>query len=598
MIRTPLRPLARILEARAKGENPEAIERENLRLRREQGRDRARRRAEGRLLLLAASFLIAFAVVGGRMGLLAASAPEEPNVELAGQAIAAQRADITDRNGRILATNLSTYALYAQPPHMVDKAGAAKKLARIFPDLDEERLLRDFTGKRKFLWIKKKVSPEQRQAVHDMGEPGLLFGPREMRLYPNGHLAAHVLGGASFGREGVRSAELIGVAGIEKAMDAELRDPARAGAPLVLSLDTSVQSTMREVLWGGMRLMNAKGAAGILMDVHTGEIVSMVSLPDFDPNDRPVAPSSGDAADSPIFNRAVQGVYELGSTFKIFAVAQAMELGLVTPSTLVDADAPLKWGRYTIREFEHKNYGPLLSATDVIVKSSNVGTANIALQIGGARQKDFLSKFGVFEPTPVELVEAPYAKPLVPPKWSDIVTITASYGHGFSASPLHLATAYASLLNGGTKVTPTLLKRDEVAPGPRLVRPEVSRDAAQMLRQVVLRGTASFGAVPGYEVGGKTGTANKPLKTGRGYHNDKNINTFASVFPASDPRYVLVVSLDEASDNSGPEPRRTAGWTAVPVAAEVIRRTAPLLGLAPAIEPVDPSTLTLTSTSN
>ncbi len=595
MTRTPLRPLARILSARARGESPDAIERENLRLRHEEMRDRARRRAEGRLVLLAACFFAAFALIGGRMGLTAASVPTEPRAERGGAPIAAQRADITDRNGRILATNLSTYALYAQPPQMVDRKGAAHELARIFSDLDEAQLLRDFTGPRKFVWVKKKVSPEQRQAVHDIGDPGLLFGPREMRLYPNGRLAAHVLGGAGFGREGVSSAELIGVAGIEKAMDAELRDPDRNGAPLTLSLDLTVQSAMREVLDGGMRLMNAKGAAGILMDVHTGEILSMVSLPDFDPNDRPVPPSGGDAAQSPLFNRAVQGVYELGSTFKIFTVAQAMQLGHVTPSTLVDADAPLRWGRYTIREFQNKNYGPLLSVSDVIVKSSNVGTANMALKIGGARQQEFLRAFGVFDPSPVELVEAPWAKPLLPPKWSDIVTITASYGHGFSASPLHLATAYASLLNGGTKVTPTLLKRDHVTPGPRLVSPEISRAAAKMLRQVVLHGTATFGAVPGYEVGGKTGTANKPLKTGRGYFKDKNINTFASVFPASDPKYVLVVSLDEASDQSGTEPRRTAGWTAVPVAAEVIRRTAPLLGLRPMIEHREASGLTLTS---
>ncbi len=595
MIRTPLRPLARILEARATGRSPDAIERENRRLRQERMRDRSRRRAESRLVVLAGCFFAAFALIGGRMGLLAAAVPTEPVAGIAGQSIVAQRADITDRNGRILATNLSTYALYAQPPQMVDKAGTAGKLAAIFPDLDEERLLEDFTGKRKFLWIKKKVSPEQRQAVHDIGEPGLLFGPREMRLYPNGRLAAHVLGGTRFGREGVSSAEVIGTAGIEKAMDAELRDPGRGGAPLTLSLDLSVQSTMREILDGGMRLLNAKGAAGVLMDVDTGEVISMVSLPDFDPNDRPDLPAKGHSAESPLFNRAVQGVYELGSTFKIFAVAQAMELGLVTPSTRVDADAPLKWGRYTIREFENKNYGPRLSVTDVIVKSSNVGTANLALRIGGQRQKAFLSKFGVFEPTAVELVEAPWAKPLVPREWSDIVTITASYGHGFAASPLHLATAYASLLNGGTKVTPTLLKRDHVEPGPRLVSPEVSREAAKMLRQVVIRGTASFGAVPGYEVAGKTGTANKPLENGRGYYEDKNVNTFASVFPASDPKYVLVVSLDEAAETSGEEPRRTAGWTAVPVAAEVIRRVAPILGLRPKIEHVEASELTLTA---
>ena len=334
MTRTPLRPLARILDAREKGENPDAIERENLRLRHEEMRDRARRRAEGRLLVLACFFFCAFAVVGARMGLLAASEPMEPRAAVSSSDIVAQRADIIDRNGRLLATNLSTYALYAQPPLMIDKRGAARKLVEIFPDLDEERLVKDFTGDRKFLWIKKKISPEQRQAVHDIGDPGLLFGPREMRLYPNGKLAAHVLGGASFGREGVHSAEVLGVAGVEKAFDDYLRDPANGGAPLQLSLDLTVQSAMREVLYGGMKLMNAKGAAGILMDVHTGEVVAMASLPDFDPNDRPRPLTQGDASESPLFNRAVQGVYELGSTFKIFTTAQAMELGLAGPQTL------------------------------------------------------------------------------------------------------------------------------------------------------------------------------------------------------------------------------------------------------------------------
>ena len=593
MIRTPLRPLARILKARQRGENPDAIERENLRLRHEEMRDRARLRAEGRLLVLALFFFCAFGVVGARMGLMAASQPMEPRAAVSSSSIVAQRADIVDRKGRILATNLSTYALYAQPPHMIDKAGAARKLVEIFPDLDEERLLKDFTGTRKFLWIKKKLSPEQRQAVHDIGDPGLLFGPREMRLYPNGKLAAHVLGGASFGREGVQSAEVVGVAGVEKFFDDYLRDPAKGGAALQLSLDLTVQSAMREVLYGGMKLMNAKGAAGILMDIHTGEIVAMASLPDFDPNDRPRPLAKGDASDSPLFNRAVQGVYELGSTFKIFTAAQAMELGLVGPNTLVDADAPMKWGRFKIREYQNKNYGPLLSVSDVIVKSSNVGTAKMAMQIGGARQQDFLGKLGVFKPTPVELIEAPTGRPLLPPKWSEIVTITASYGHGFSASPLHLASAYASLLNGGTLVEPTLLRRSHVSPGPRIVSPQVSAASARMLRDVVLEGTASLGRVPGYDVGGKTGTANKVKAGGRGYHEDKNINTFASVFPVSDPAYILIVTLDEASDNSGSEPKRTAGWTAVPVAAEVIRRTAPLLGLRPEIEPVQPTKVSL-----
>ncbi len=595
MIRTPLRPLARILDARQRGENPDAIERENIRLRHEEMRDRARRRAEGRLLVLGLAFFCAFSVVGARMGHLAASEPAEPRASAAGAAIIAQRADIVDRKGRVLATNLETYSLYAQPPQMIEPERAADELARIFPDLDRDALLEDFTGKRKFLWIKKKISPEQKQAVHDIGEPGLLFGPREMRLYPNGKIAAHVLGGASFGREGVHAAEVIGVAGVEKQFDELLRDPARGGQPLELSLDLSVQAAAEQVLYGGMRLMNAKGAAAVLMDVHTGEVISLVSLPDFDPNDRPRPPTEGNPSDSPLFNRAVQGVYELGSTFKIFTVAQAMELGLVNPSTTIDTKGPLRWGKHRIRDF--RNYGPELSTTKVIVKSSNIGTARIAQMIGVERQKEFLRSLGMFEPTPLEMVEAAGGQPLLPPNWSELSTMTISYGHGLSSTPLHLAAGYAAIANGGTYVAPTLLKQDGPQYGPRVLSRDVAAASRQMLRKVVTEGTASFGEVPGYAVGGKTGTADKPRERGGGYYEDKVIATFASMFPAHDPKYVLVVTLDEPVETSGDEPRRTAGWTAVPVAAEMIRRIAPLLGLRPEIEPGSLADITLTSSN-
>jgi cell division protein FtsI (penicillin-binding protein 3) len=590
--RTPLRPLAHILSARAKGENPDSIERENIRLRLEQARDRARARAEGRLLLLGAAFVIAFAMIGGRMGLLAASEPVEPRTAEAGAPINAGRADLTDRNGRVLATNLLTHSLYANPRLMVDPARVARELAAILPDEQEDLLLKRFTDGRSFLWIKRKLSPEQMQAVHDIGDPGLLFGPREMRIYPNGRLAAHVLGGASFGAEGVHSAEVIGTAGIEKALDAQLRDPANEGRPVALSIDLTVQAATQDVLETGMKMMNAKGAAAILMDVHTGEILALVSLPDFDPNDRPQPLLTGDPGDSPLFNRAVQGVYELGSTFKIFPAAQAMDLGLVNPETMIDANAPMTWGKFRIKEFEGKNYGPLLSVTDMIVKSSNVGAARLGLQIGSARQQEFLKALGFFEATPVELVEAPGAKPLLPDRWAEITTITTSYGHGLSASPMHLAAAYATIANGGTKVSPTLLHRDRPEPGARVLSEQSARDAVSMLRQVVTRGTASLGEVAGYEVAGKTGTADKP-RPGGGYYHDKVINTFASTFPASDPKYVLLVTLDEPVETSGTAPRRTAGWTSVPVAAEIIRRTAPLLGLRPAIEPGTSDAVTL-----
>ena len=590
MSRTPLRPLARVLHAREQGQNPDTIERENIRLRHEAMRDRVRILAEGRLVVLAVLFLVSFLGVAVRMGQLAATEPAEPETASLSAAILAQRADIVDREGRILATNLVTHSLYAQPPLMVDPARAAKGLKIIFPDLDEAQLVKDFTGKRKFIWIKKRISPEQMQFVHEIGEPGLLFGPREMRLYPNGSLAAHVLGGASFGREGVDSAEVIGTAGVEKTFDAWLRDPANGGAPLQLSIDLSVQSVIEDVLGGGMKLLNAKGAAAILMDVRTGEVISLASLPDFDPNTRPAAPTTGDKADSPLFNRAVQGVYELGSTFKIFAIAQALELGLVNRETMVDTRDPFVFGRHRINDFH--DYGPQLSVNDVIVKSSNIGTAHVALMVGKERQQDFLKSLGLFEPTTIELVEAPTGKPLLPPKWADISTLTISYGHGLSASPLHLAAAYASVANGGTRVRPTLLKTASRKVGERVLSEQVSAHARDMLRQVVTRGTASMGDVPGYQVAGKTGTADKPSKTG-GYYDDKVITTFASVFPASNPKYVLVVSLDEPEETSGTEPRRTAGWTAVPVAAEIIRRVAPMMGLRPEVEPLSQDGVTL-----
>lgn len=475
MIRTPLRPLARILEARSNGENPDAIERENIRIRHEQMRDRARKRAEGRLFVLGIMFTLSFVLIGGRMGVLANSEPTEPRSSVAGAQIVAQRADIVDRQGRILATNFETHSLYAQPEQLVDPERAADELVRIFPDLDRARLVKDFTGKRKFLWIKRKISPEQKQAVHDIGEPGLLFGPREMRLYPNGRLASHVLGGASFGREGVHAAEVIGVAGIEKEFDARLRDPAQSHEPLRLSLDLSVQAAIERVLYGGMKLMNAKGATAILMEVKTGEIVAVASLPDFDPNDRPRPPTEGDPTDSPLFNRAVQGVYELGSTLKIFTVAQALDMGLVNPTTIIDTKGPLRWGKHRISDF--RNYGNEMSVTKVIVKSSNIGTARIAQMIGGERQKAFLEDLGFLDPPPVEIVEADGAQPLLPRNWSELSTMTISYGHGISTSPMHLAAGYATLANGGRKVTPTLLHGTTTAPGPQSSRsrPRASR---------------------------------------------------------------------------------------------------------------------------
>jgi cell division protein FtsI (penicillin-binding protein 3) len=334
-----------------------------------------------------------------------------------------------------------------------------------------------------------------------------------------------------------------------------------------------------------MTLMNASAASAVLMDIDTGEIVAMASLPDFDPNARPRPLTEGDQADSPLFNRAVQGVYELGSVFKTFTIAQAMELGLVNLDDMIDTRGPLRMAGFAITDYRSR--GAEQSVADVFTYSSNIGTARIARMIGGARQQEFLDRLGLMEPTSLELVEAPSGRPLYPERWGELSTMTISYGHGISTSPVHLAAAYAAMVNGGTMVTPTLLRRDPsevIAEGERVISRPISARMRLLLRSVVTDGTASFGDVEGYSVGGKTGSAEMPRTRGGGYYEDRNINTFAAVFPSDAPRYVLVTTLYEPAELSGPEPRRTAGWTTVPVSAELIRRAAPLLGLRPDVE--------------
>lgn len=592
MTRIPLRPLAAILDARKKGTDPDAIERRNTSARHEVIQNELRSVGEGRLVVLGVMFFCAYAVIAAQMGLLAGSEPTEQRAAGGGVEILAQRADIVDRRGRVLATNIETHSLYAQPQEMIEPKRAAKELVRIFPDLDEARLTKDFSGKRKFIWVKKKISPEQLQQVHDIGEPGLLFGPREARLYPNGTLAAHVMGGTSFGREGVHAAEVIGTAGVEKQFDEYLRDPANGARPLQLSIDMTVQTAAERVLYGGMRLMGAKGAASILMDIHTGEVISVVSLPDFDPNNRPLPPVEGDPDDSPLFNRALQGVYELGSTFKVFTIAQAIELQLVNKSTMINTRGPLVWGKHKIRDFH--DYGKELDVETVLTKSSNIGTARISQMIGAERQREFLGALGMLDTTTIEMPEASGGKPLLPKNWSEISTMTISYGHGLSATPMHLAAAFSTIANGGRKISPTLLKQDGPNYGAQVLSPFVAREMNDMLRKVVTDGTASFGDVAGYSVGGKTGTAGKPKARG-GYYKDKVIASFASVFPTDNPQYALIVTLDEPEIYTMGENRRSAGWTAVPVAAELINRVAPLLGLRPNVEPGKLAGITLTS---
>ncbi len=549
--------------------------------------------AEWRLWLVAVLFVFGYGALGARMAHLAVAEPEEPRLDASASAAhAVERAPITDRNGRLLAANLPTWSIYAHPDE-VARAGysleeAAEGLARALPGHSVEEFREAMAPTRRFSWIKRPAGPAEMQAVHDLGIPGVYFGRRETRIYPAGRIAAHVLGGVRTERESVDGVVLAGLAGIERKLDETLADPGRAGAPLALSLDLVVQSALTETLEAAMRDFSAIAASGVLMDARNGEILAMVSLPDFDPNARPDERDPKIAKTRPLMNRTAEGVYELGSTFKVFPVAQAMDLGLVGPETMIETGAPLRVGKHVIRDFHRMP--PFLSVRDVIVESSNVGTSRIAFAIGPERQRAFLERLGFYKPTEVEIAEARLGQPLTPPSWPMITQATVSFGHGLSATQLHLAAAYASLLNGGLQVKPTLLPgAARPTEADRIVSADTSRKLRAMLRAVVAeeKGTANLAEVPGYEVGGKTGTAEKPGRGG--YDSSKNIVTFAAGFPMSDPKYVLVVSLDEASTFKYGRTWRTAGWTAAPTAAVAIKRIAPLLGLRPRPAGIDPA---------
>lgn len=490
------------------------------------------------------------------------------------------RLDIVDRNGMVLATNILTYSLYAHPYEFINTDEVIQKLNEIFPEFSRKQLEEKLKSDRKFVWIKKKLSPEQQQLVKDLGEPGLYLGRRKTRLYPNGAFASHVLGGTNFGKESVNYAEIIGAAGIELSYDKFLRNKEENEEFLSLTIDLPVQSIVEKVLAGGISIMNSQGGSAVLIDVNNGEIISLVSFPEFDPNHRPIAPKNGDPTKSPLFNRAAQGLYELGSTFKVFTAAQALDEGYAKLDTIINTQGPLMLGKKPINDFHY--YGPELSLSDVIVKSSNVGTARIALNIGSNDQRRFLTKFGFTEKTSLELPEAKNAIPIIPSRWSRVSTATISYGHGISVTPIHLAVAYSSLVNGGQKIQPTLIKAQEKQEKTsQLISPQTSLILRKILRKVVTHGTAKNANISGYEVGGKTGTADKIDRINGGYLEDRVRTIFVSAFPISSPKYVLVVILDEPEDRNKIIPDRTASATAVPVAAEIIRRIAPILGLRP-----------------
>ena len=578
-IRIPLRPLARILQARSAGEDTELVEAQILSLRRAQMQDRGRRTAEWRLVMLAGLFVACYAVIGARMGMLAAT-PVQAEQRVRAEQVYGDRADILDRNGRVLATNLATNVVYAELRYMQDGLRAAEQLGQIFPELDVAALGQRLTSSdRGLVWIRQRLSPEQAQAVYEIGEPGLTLGPREMRLYPNGALAAHVLGGSGYGMLSVSGAEIIGQFGLEHRLNERLSDPDLADVPVTLTLDLGVQAVVEDVLGNGMGMFNARAASAVVMEARTGEIVAMASLPDFDPNDPPGALNVGDPTMHPLFNRNIQGRFELGSVMKAFTTAQLLELGLATPETILDVPRTIRIGRHEVRDFHYD--GPRQSVSDILVHSSNIGTIQMARMIGPDLQRDFLRDLGLLAPLTVEVAEASNSRPLFDQAWTAASSQSISYGHGLAITPVHVAGAFATLVNGGFAVTPTLIQHPVAQQGRRVISETTSWQMRRMMRLVAVEGTARNADVPGYVVGGKTGTANKPDTENGGYHEDRVIATFVGAFPMNDPQYVIVVSLDEPSIFAAGEMRRTAGWTAAPVTSEIIRRIAPMLGVRP-----------------
>ena len=529
--------------------------------------------SQRRIFLALAVFAACFTLVGARLvGLAIMGGSGEGAAIVASGTTQVNRPDIVDRNGEVMATDIVTASLFADTRYVIDPRETARQLVTVLTDLNEDDVARRLESGRSFVWLKRDLTPRQQYAVHYLGLPGLDFRKEQKRVYPNGKNGSTVLGMVDVDNRGL--------AGMELYMDRALGRTDAAGKPkfdrnanVMLSLDLHVQHALRDELEKAMVEFRALAAAGIIMNVHTGEVVAMTSLPDFDPNDPMSAPEEGR------FNRATLGVYEMGSVFKAVTLAAALDSGRVHVSERFDATQPIKVARFTIRDFHAKNRW--LSVPEVFVYSSNIGTAKIALQLGTEDYKGYLRRFGLMTRPSIELPEA--SRPLVPARWSELSTITTSYGHGIAVTPLQVVSAVSTIVNGGFKVEPTLLRRNDVQLGERVISADASAKMRTLLRMVVQEGTGRSADVDGYPVMGKTGTAEKAINGG--YARNRLITSFISSFPANDPRYAMIVMFDEPKATKNTYGYATAGWNAAPVTSRVVTRVAPLLGLRPATQP-------------
>lgn len=526
-------------------------------------------KARGRLVIVGGFFLILYLyVVYGLFDTMIFNTEVDLKAGQVAQVTAPpMRGDIVDRNGELLATSLQMASLVADPALVIDANELIKKLKTVFPDLNGADVLKDLNSKKRFIWIRRNLSPKQQDAVNALGLPGLAFEPEEKRIYPKGSLTAHIIG--------YNSVDHTGIAGLEKTFDEALK---KNGKPLQLSLDIRLQGILRDALAEGIKNFSAVGGAGVIMDVRNGEILSMVSLPDFDPND------IGKSSDNQRFNRASLGIYEMGSTFKTFTLAQALDRGAISVSSSFDCTHPISIGRFNINDYHPMHRW--LNVPEIFLHSSNIGAVQIIQKVGITAQREFLGKLGLLKQVPLEIPEV--GRPMIPADWQEISMMTVSYGHGISVNAVQLVSAASSILNGGTLVTPTLLKRDPAAaiPAPRVISERASELMRQLFRVVVTAGTGKSANVPGYVVGGKTGTADK--QSGKGYKKDARLSSFLSAFPMNDPKYAVFIMIDEPKGTKESYGFATGGWVAAPTVGRVIAQIAPLLGIAP-VDDNDPS---------
>lgn len=518
-----------------------------------------------RLMLVLLLFAGVTALVVLRLGYLQVFT-DRSGAAASGNPLVPPRADITDRNGIPLARTIDAWSIGVHPGRVIgDKAELAERLHELMPQRTAAEYRAILAADSNYLYLSRRALPELVAAVNALGEPGIVFNREPERLYPQTAMAGHVLGWTDM--------EGHGVAGMERVLEERLTNPAQRGEPVALALDSRVQATLEAELDTAVSTMQAEGGTGIVLDVHTGEIVAMASAPTFNPN------AAGRSDPSALYNRATMGVYELGSTFKPITVAAAMEAGVVTSvAQRWDASSPVPIGRFRISD-DHP-LGRAITVPEILVHSSNIASARIADRMGPERMQAAFRALGFNEAPHIELNER--ARPLWPRDWSRATVLTSGFGHGIAVTPLHLATAYAALVNGGTWRPATLMRVEpgQAAAGRRVYSEETSRRMRQMLRMIVTNGTGRRAEAPGFRVGGKTGTAEK-VASGGGYSRRVNVTTFAAAFPMDRPRYVVLVMMDAPRPTEANSFVTTAAYTAAPVVSRVISRAGPLLGVIP-----------------